>query len=58
MYIFFQIYYELITILSIYCTDTHLHTHLESSYTIWNYLINWIPNTISRNKGELTKPKN
>ena len=48
--------------LQLYClydahthTHTHLHTHLESIYTIWNYLIKGIPDTISRNNGELSK---
>ena len=52
---FIHIYYELLTILFIYCKHTLTHTHLESIYTIWNYLIKGIPNIISRNKGELSK---
>ena len=61
---FFHTYYELINILFIYCTHTHTHTHtftqtnLKSIYTNWNYLIKGIPNIISRNKGELSKPNN
>ena len=31
---FIHIYYELITILFIYCTHTHTHTHLHTY--IWN----------------------
>ena len=72
MHILFQIhiYYELITILFIYCTHTnthththtqnytHTHTYLELIHTIWKYLIKGVPSTISRNKGELSKLNN
>ena len=32
--------------------------NLESIYTIWNYLIKGVPNTISEKKAELSKLNN